>query len=130
MRTEQLVKPVLQTKDTAVCVLQDLKESTVRSVGTFPRLITLPAVGSIKTLVCDERDRVITCVFCRDLFYLTLKFSGLYKNVCLVKIGEKLFQTKLLSSLSHKTFRLLSSPVLLRISLSSEIISNAYMVHF
>ena len=111
-------------------MLQDLKESTVRSVGTFPRLITLPAVGSIKTLVCDERDRVITCVFCRDLFYLTLKFSGLYKNVCLVKIGEKLFQTKLLSSLSHKTFRLLSSPVLLRISLSSEIISNAYMVHF
>ena len=31
-----------------------------------------------------------------------------------VKFGEKLFQTKLLSRLSHKVCRLLSSPVLLR----------------
>ena len=32
-RTKQPVKPVLQTKDTAVCVLQDLKENTVKSVS-------------------------------------------------------------------------------------------------
>ena len=31
-----------------------------------------------------------------------------------VMFGEKLFQTKLLSRLSHKVCRLLSSPVLLR----------------
>ena len=31
-----------------------------------------------------------------------------------MKFGEKLFQTKLLSRLSHKVCRLLSSPVLLR----------------
>ena len=28
-----------------------------------------------KTLVCDKRDRAITCVFCRDL-HLTPMFSG------------------------------------------------------
>ena len=31
-----------------------------------------------------------------------------------MKFGEKLFQAKLLSRLSHKVYRLLSSPVLLR----------------
>ena len=35
-----------------------------------------------KTRVCDKRDRVITCVSCRDP-HLTLTFSGLYKNICL-----------------------------------------------
>ena len=34
-RTTQPVKPVLQTKDTAVCVLQDLKENTVKSVSLW-----------------------------------------------------------------------------------------------
>ena len=29
-----------------------------------------------KTLVCDKRDRAITCVFCLD-FHLKLKFCGL-----------------------------------------------------
>ena len=59
-------------------------------------------------------DRAITCVFCRDL-HLTPMFSGpLQKDVSRkVKFGEKLFQTKFLSSLSHKVYRVLSSPVLL-----------------
>ena len=59
----------------------------------------------------DKRDRAITCVFRRDL-YLTLMFSGLCKKICYVKFGEKLFQTKLLSRLSHKVCCLDSSPVL------------------
>ena len=33
-----------------------------------------------KTLLCDKRDRAITCVFCRDL-HLKLMFSGLYKKI-------------------------------------------------
>ena len=32
--------------------------------------------------MCYKRDRAITCVLCRDL-HLTLKFSGLYKKICL-----------------------------------------------
>ena len=36
--------------------------------------------------MCDKSDRAIllsdTCVLCRDL-HLTLKFSGLYKKICL-----------------------------------------------
>ena len=46
--------------------------------------------------------------------HLTLMFSGLCKNICLMESGVKLFQTKLLSRLSHKVCRLLSSPILLR----------------
>ena len=87
----------------------------MRSVSTFPRLITLPAVGSIKTLVCDERDRVITCVFCRDLFYLTLKFSGLYKNICLKesKDWRKAISNKIIVKLVTQDFpsSFLSRPV-------------------
>ena len=64
--------------------------------------------------VCNKRDRTITCVLCRDL-HLTLKFSGLYKKICLKEsFGGKIFQTKLLSRLSHKVCCLLSFPVLLR----------------
>ena len=33
----------------------------------------------VKMLVCDKRDRAITCVFCRDL-HLTLMFSGLLQK--------------------------------------------------
>ena len=53
-------------------------------------------------------------MLCRDL-HLTLMFSGLYKEICLREreVWRKLFQTKLLSRLSHKVCRLLSSPVLL-----------------
>jgi len=44
-------------------------------------------------------------------------FSGILQKdlfIGRVKFGEKIFQTKLLSHLSHKVCRLLSSPVLLR----------------
>ena len=55
----------------------------------------------------------ITCVLCRDL-HLTLMFSCLYKKICLKEsFGGKIFQTKLLSRLSHKVCCLLSFPVLL-----------------
>ena len=67
-------------------------------------------------LVCDKRDRAITYVFCRDL-YLTLMFSGLLLKRSVsrkVKVGEKIFQTKLLSHLSHKVCGVLPSSVLLR----------------
>ena len=65
--------------------------------------------------VCDKRDRAITCMLCRDL-HSALMFSGFYKKICLKESDgcEKLFQTNLLSWLSHKVCRLLSSPVLLR----------------
>ena len=33
-----------------------------------------------KTLVCDKRDRAITCVFCRDRSSLILMFSGLLQK--------------------------------------------------
>ena len=68
-----------------------------------------------KTLVRDESDKVITCVLCRYL-HLTLMFSGRFSKISVqrkVKFGEELFQTKLLSRLSHKLCRLLSSPDLL-----------------
>ena len=63
-------------------------------------------------LVCDKRDRAITCVFCRDR-HLPPMFSGpLQKTVQRkVKFGEKLFQTNLLSRLSHKVAVFLSRPV-------------------
>ena len=51
--------------------------------------------------LCDKPDRAIAWECCRGL-PLSLMFSGLF------------FQTKLLSRLSHKVCRLLSSPVLLR----------------
>ena len=65
-------------------------------------------------LLCDKRDWAITGVFCRDL-HLKLMFSGLCKKIRFKenKVGEKLFQTKLLSRLSHKVCRLRSSPVML-----------------
>ena len=64
-------------------------------------------------LLCDKRDRAITCLLCRDL-HLTLKFSGLCKKICLKeRFGGKIFQTKLFSRLSHKVCCFLSSPVLL-----------------
>ena len=70
-----------------------------------------------KRFVSDKGDRAITCVFCHDLL-LTLMFSAwsFSKRSAhrKVKFGGKVFQTKLLSTLSHKACRLLSSPVLLR----------------
>ena len=49
-RTKQPVKPVLQTKDTAVCVLQDLKENTVKSVS-FGGLTPLNLLCSIIIII-------------------------------------------------------------------------------
>ena len=43
-----------------------------------------------------------------------------------MKFGEKLFQTKLLSRLSHKVCRLLSSPVLMRKSTSNKCEMNCF----
>ena len=34
-----------------------------------------------KTLVCDKRDKAITCILCRDL-HLALIFCGLFKTIC------------------------------------------------
>ena len=65
--------------------------------------------------MCDKRDRPFAYVFCGNL-HLSLCFLALYKKTFL-KEGEvrgKVFQTELLSRLSHKDCRLLSSPVLLR----------------
>ena len=72
--------------------------------------------------MCDKRDRATTCEFYRDIIFLILIFQFisyflvLYKKICLkkVKFGGTLFQRKLLSRLSQKVCRLLSSPVLLR----------------
>ena len=66
-------------------------------------------------LECDKCDRAINCVFCRGL-PISLMFSGLLKKRSVqrkVKFGGKFFQPKLLSRLSHKVCRLLSSSVLL-----------------
>ena len=64
--------------------------------------------------VTNVTGPAITCVLCRDL-QLTLMFSGLYNKIRLKeRFGGKVFQTKLLSRLSHKVCCLLSSPVLLR----------------
>ena len=87
----------------------------------LPSTNNAACIGSIKTLVCDERDRVITYVFCRDLFYATLRFSGLYKNICLKE---------------SKDWRNISNKIIVTLvtqglpSSSSEIISNAYIAHF
>ena len=69
-----------------------------------------------KTLVCDKRDRAITCVFCRDL-HLTFMFTGLLQKICSKEseVGRNVISNKILSRLSHKVCRLsLSSPILLR----------------
>ena len=57
-----------------------------------------------KRFVCDKRDIAITCEFCSDL-HLTLMFSGLYKNICLMEseVWRKVIQQKiLLTTLSTK----------------------------
>ena len=50
-----------------------------------------------KRFVCDKRDIAITCEFCSDL-HLTLMFSGLYKNICLMEseVWRKVIQQKIL----------------------------------
>ena len=65
--------------------------------------------------MCDKQDRANIFVFYLDL-HLASMFSGLLQRSVYrrVKFGGKFFPTKLLSRLSHKVCRLLSSPVLLR----------------
>ena len=66
--------------------------------------------------MCEKHDRAITSLFCSADSLLTSMFSCPKKRSVKrkVKFGEKLFQTKLLSRLSHKVYRLLCSHVLLR----------------
>ena len=71
-----------------------------------------------KRFVCDKRDIAITCDFCSDL-HLTLMFSGLYKNICLMEseVCRKVIKKNtVLSGLAHKVCCLCTSPVLLHIS--------------
>ena len=44
-----------------------------------------------KTLVCDKREKAISFELCRDP-YLTLIFSGLCKNICLMESGVGYFK--------------------------------------
>ena len=57
-KTMQPVKPVLQTRDTAVCVLLDLKEITVRLVSfcgnTELRLINVNTLRSLRSLTVSS----------------------------------------------------------------------------
>ena len=50
--------------------------------------------------MCDKRDRAITCVFCCDL-HLKLKFTGLYKNICLKEseVWRKVVSNKIIVTL-------------------------------
>ena len=66
--------------------------------------------------MCDKHDRAITCVFfSADTVNINVFWSFTKRSVKRkVKFGEKLFQTKLLSRLSHKAYRLLCSHVLFR----------------
>ena len=61
--------------------------------------------------VANVTGLLLACFLCLDP-HLTLMFSGLCKKN--LKFGVKLFQTKLLSRLSHNVCCLLSPPVLLR----------------
>ena len=56
-------------------------------------------------LVCDKRDIAITCEFCSDL-HLTLMFSGLYKNICLMEseVCRKVISKKYIVRLSTQGF--------------------------
>jgi len=58
----QPVKPVLQTRDTAVCVLLDLKEITVRLVSfwgnTELRLINVNTLRSLKSVTVSSVKNV------------------------------------------------------------------------
>ena len=70
-----------------------------------------------KCFVCDKHDIAITCEFCSDL-HLTLMFSGLYKNICLMEseVWRKVISTKNIvdhAFLAHKVCCLCSSSVLL-----------------
>ena len=77
--------------------------------------------------MCDKRDRAINCVFCRD-FHFTLTFFGLLQKD-LFK-GRWCLAESILSLLSHKVWRLLSSPVLLRKFTNYHYIKTLRSSHF
>lgn len=64
----QPVKPVLQTRDTAVCVLLDLKEITVRLVSfwenTELRLINANTLRSLRSVTVSSVKNVHCAVLC------------------------------------------------------------------
>ena len=71
-----------------------------------------------KALVCDNRDRAITCMFCCD-DHLTLCFLVFYKHTCLKKgeVGPNVCSNKVTVmpvTQGFKVYRLPSSPVLSR----------------
>ena len=77
------------------------------------RVRTAGRRGRQNASVRDIRDRVTTCVFCRDL-HLTLMFSGLPQNRSVqrkVQLSENLFQTNY-GHVCHTGFAvlILSSP--------------------
>ena len=59
--------------------------------------------GCLQTLVCDKRDRAITCEFCRDL-HLTLMFSSLYKKIRLKEseVKRKVISNQIIFTLGIK----------------------------
>ena len=64
-----------------------------------------------KTVVCDKRDRAVTCMFCHDL-QLHLCFLVFYKKVCLKEseVWQKVISNKIIAvNACHTRF-----PVLLR----------------
>ena len=64
----QPVKPVLQTRDTAVCVLLDLKEITVRLVSfwenTELRLINANTLRSLRSVTVSSVKNVHCAALC------------------------------------------------------------------
>ena len=64
-----------------------MKHNRVLAIPTLTSLLSEFTQQDGKTFACDKRDRVITCVFCRDL-HLTLIFSGRLQNKNCLKKGE------------------------------------------
>ena len=82
-------------------MLESISEFTQQD-GRKKRTAKLLCVTNVTglLLVCDKRDRAITCVFCRDL-HLKLKFPGLYKNICLKEseVWRKVVSNKIIVTL-------------------------------
>ena len=78
----------------------------------------------LRNKTAERREREDVCVtnvtglllLCFVVIFTEVNISGILQKdlfIGRVKFGEKIFQTRLLSHLSHKVCRLLSSPVLL-----------------
>ena len=97
--------------------MEKKKHSSARSLWHVLSYYPVLLLVSLRNRTVDKRDRVVTCVFCRDyhlMFFYGLLQKDLFKGGCS-------FQTKLMSRLSHKICRLFSSPVLLCKLTSTEI---------